>query len=80
MNYDVISTPTFERAVKQLMKKYPSIKKDIDKLVEQLEIGIFPSDIIKSTGNLVKKCRLRNSDSAVGTSGGYRVIYYLTPK
>jgi mRNA-degrading endonuclease RelE of RelBE toxin-antitoxin system len=36
MSFKIIPTPPFERELKQLAKKYPSIKKDIAALAQQL--------------------------------------------
>ena len=36
MSFKIIPTPPFERELKQLAKKYPSIKKDITALARQL--------------------------------------------
>ena len=36
MSFEIISTPPFERELKHLAKKYPSIKKDIALLATEL--------------------------------------------
>jgi mRNA-degrading endonuclease RelE of RelBE toxin-antitoxin system len=36
MNYELIFTPFFEKELKQLVKKYPSLKNDISTLGRQL--------------------------------------------
>jgi len=36
MSYKIIPTPPFEREVKQLAKKYPSLKKDLGTLADEL--------------------------------------------
>lgn len=36
MSYDVTFSPVFERAVKRLAKKYPSIRGDLSELIDSL--------------------------------------------
>jgi len=36
MNFEIITTPYFEREAKKLLKKYPSIKDDLAALGEEL--------------------------------------------
>ena len=36
MNFELIPTPSFEKELKKLVKKYPSIKSDIADLGKQL--------------------------------------------
>lgn len=69
--------PSFRKAVKQLRKKYPHIRDDLDPLITQLTSGETPGDQIQSTGYTVYKVRIPNSDARRGKSGGYRVIYYI---
>lgn len=72
MPYEVIAVETFQKDVKQLYKKYRSIKKDVLELVERLEENY---DIGTALGNNLYKIRVRNRDVG-GKRGGYRVIYY----
>jgi mRNA-degrading endonuclease RelE of RelBE toxin-antitoxin system len=39
MSFELIFTPFFEKELKQLAKKYPSIKRDLTLLTEQLIIN-----------------------------------------
>ena len=68
---------TFKRNLRTLTKKYRSIRKDIQSVIEQLEQGEQPGDQISGVGYAVFKVRIRNSDNKKGKSGGYRLIYYL---
>jgi mRNA-degrading endonuclease RelE of RelBE toxin-antitoxin system len=66
----------FKKKIKELRKKYRSIKEDIKPLIQQLESGETPGDRISSNKYPVYKTRVKNSDNKKGQSGGYRVIYY----
>ena len=69
--------PTFKRNLRNLAKKYRSIRNDIQPIIEQLEQGELPGDKISGIGYEVFKLRVRNSDIQKGKSGGYRLIYYV---
>jgi hypothetical protein len=74
MNYNVYPTPEFKRLFNKLYKKYPSLKADlqelIDILTEKPDIGI-------NLGHNLYKVRLAISSKGKGKSGGARVITYL---
>jgi mRNA-degrading endonuclease RelE of RelBE toxin-antitoxin system len=67
-------SPTFNRNLRALAKKYRSIRNDIQPVIEQLEQGELPGDQIPDIGYAVFKLRVRNSDTQKGKSGGYRLI------
>ncbi|MDQ2097844.1 MULTISPECIES: type II toxin-antitoxin system RelE/ParE family toxin [Microcoleaceae] len=73
----VEAAPTFTRNLRNLAKKYRSIRNDIQPVIEQLEQGELPGDRISGIGYDVFKVRVRNSDIQKGKSGGYRLIYYV---
>jgi len=56
MNYKVHTIPLFDKQAKRLSKKYPSLKKDLGKLIQQLYVH---SDIGISLGNGFYKIRLQ---------------------
>jgi mRNA-degrading endonuclease RelE of RelBE toxin-antitoxin system len=74
MNYSIISTRRFERELKRLAKKFPSLKYEfaglIDKITKNPIIGVF-------IGNNCYKIRLAVGSKGKGKSGGARVITYL---
>jgi mRNA-degrading endonuclease RelE of RelBE toxin-antitoxin system len=74
MSFNIIPTPPFERELKQLSRKYPSIKKDIAELGSMLlkepKMGI-------PLGNDCYKIRMAISSKGKGKSGGARVITYV---
>lgn len=74
---EIALTPRFKRDLRELAKRYRSIRSDIQPLIEQLQAGEIPGDRIAGVKYQVFKVRLKNSDIQKGKSGDYRVIYYL---
>jgi len=74
MNFNVYPTPDFKKFFKKLYKKYPSLKADLQELINTLtekpDTGI-------NLGHSVYKIRLAISSKGKGKSGGARVITYL---
>lgn len=70
-------TPRFQRDLRDLAKRYRSIRTDLQPLLERLQAGETPGDRIAGIRYQVFKVRLKNSNIQKGKSGGYRVIYYL---
>jgi mRNA-degrading endonuclease RelE of RelBE toxin-antitoxin system len=66
----------YKKDLKKLERKYKSIEKDIQGLIEKLEAGETPGDRINGNEYEVYKIRVKNSNVNKGQSGGYRVIYY----
>jgi mRNA-degrading endonuclease RelE of RelBE toxin-antitoxin system len=66
----------YKKDLKKIQKKYKSIEKDLEDLIEKLEAGETPGDRINGNQYEVYKVRVKNSDINKGQSGGYRVIYY----
>jgi mRNA-degrading endonuclease RelE of RelBE toxin-antitoxin system len=74
MNYKVKFIPKFEKELKRLAKKYPSLKNEYIALVQSLKIE--PEQGI-SLGNNCYKIRIAIASKAKGKSGGARVITYV---
>jgi mRNA-degrading endonuclease RelE of RelBE toxin-antitoxin system len=74
MSFNIVTTPPFEKEVKSLLKKYPSVKKDIIDLVAKLtdepKMGI-------AIGNDCYKIRMAITSKGKGKSGGARVITFV---
>jgi mRNA-degrading endonuclease RelE of RelBE toxin-antitoxin system len=70
-------TLRFKRDLRELAKRYRSIRSDLQPLIEQLQAGEIPGDRIAGVKYQVFKVRLKNSNIQKGKSAGYRVIYYL---
>ncbi|PSB50062.1 addiction module antitoxin [filamentous cyanobacterium Phorm 6] len=73
----IVFSDEFKTRVRTLLKRYRSIRTDIQPLLDELQSGNFIGDQIPGTGHTVFKVRLKNSDIQKGKSGGYRVIYQL---
>lgn len=71
MKYKVLSIPPFDRQLKRLAKKFPSLKKEFALLLESLEIK--PIQGI-SLGNNCYKIRMSIASKGKGKSGGARII------
>jgi len=74
---EIALTPRFQRDLRELAKRYRSIRSDIQPLIDQLQAGEIPGDRIAGIKYQVFKVRIKNSTIQKGKSGGYRVIYYL---
>jgi len=74
MSFKIIPTPPFERELKQLAKKYPSIKKDITALAQQLA---QQPQMGTPLGHDCFKIRMTITAKGKGKSGGARVITHV---
>ena len=71
MSFEIKSVPNFDKEIKQLSKKYPSIKQDLSELVEEIMEDPF---LGISLGKDCYKIRMSISSKNKGKSGGSRVI------
>ncbi|MEG4292143.1 hypothetical protein Q5692_13030 [Microcoleus sp. C2C3] len=69
----IVFSDEFKTRVRTLIKRYRSIRTDLQPLLNELQSGNFIGDKIPGTGYTVFKVRLKNSDIQKGKSGGYRV-------
>jgi mRNA-degrading endonuclease RelE of RelBE toxin-antitoxin system len=74
MNFEVETTPHFEKSLKRLIKKYPSLKSEFKVLVEKLE---KEPETGMSIGRNCFKIRISTSSKGKGKSGGGRVITFV---
>ncbi len=74
MSYSVIPIEKFKKEARRLVKKYPSLKKELNDLslilISNPTIGI-------SLGNNTYKIRISIKSKGTGKSGGARVITYV---
>lgn len=74
MSYNVKTISVFERQAKRLIKKYPSLKKEIHELAVKLKQN--PTEGI-SIGHNCYKIRLSIASKGKGKSGGARVVSHV---
>lgn len=83
MCYTIVPTDKFENDVKYYIKKkgFRNIGTDIKKVTDKLEEGILVGDAIPGLHLELEshtyKVRTANTDTKVGKSNGYRIIYYV---
>jgi len=65
--------PEFEKCLKKLAKKYPSIKKDFAGFLIELEKNPLMGDQIFEN---CRKARIAIASKGKGKSGGARIIFY----
>ncbi len=74
MSYSIIPTQRFEKELKRLVKKFPSLKNEFAQLIAEItdnpEAGTF-------LGNNCYKIRLAIGSKGKGKSGGARAITFL---
>ena len=71
MSYSVLTISPFDKQIKRLAKKYPSIKIEFAELIENLEQEPEQGTAI---GNNCFKIRIAIASKGKGKSGGARVI------
>jgi mRNA-degrading endonuclease RelE of RelBE toxin-antitoxin system len=71
----ILATPDFQVQLRQLSKRYRNLRKDLQPLLDALQIGNCPGDRVSGTTYTVFKVRVKNSDIQKGKGAGYRVIY-----
>jgi mRNA-degrading endonuclease RelE of RelBE toxin-antitoxin system len=71
MSYNVLPIPPFDRQLKRLSKKYPSLKQEFLALIESLEENPEQGT---NLGNSCYKIRLSIASKGKGKRGGARVI------
>jgi mRNA-degrading endonuclease RelE of RelBE toxin-antitoxin system len=74
MSYNIVPTENFKKEAKRLIKKYASLKSELEKLNDELEEN---PTIGTHLGNDIYKIRLVISSKGKGKSGGARVIFFV---
>ena len=74
MNYKIIPTTEFEKELKKLAKKSPSLKTDLQALAQSLSHNPIQGIAL---GNNCYKIRLAVTSKGKGKSGGARVITFV---
>jgi len=71
MNFDIYTVPPFDKQLKRLAKKYPSIKNDFSDFLKSIKENPEQGTAL---GNNCFKIRLATASKGKGKSGGARVI------
>jgi mRNA-degrading endonuclease RelE of RelBE toxin-antitoxin system len=74
MSYNIIPTHRFEKELKRLAKKFPSLKNEFAQLIAVLSADPKSGTFI---GNNCYKIRLAINSKGKGKRGGARVITYM---
>ncbi len=74
MNFEILRTAEFSRHLKQLAKKYPSVKNDYSELLILLQQNPVQGTPL---GKDCYKVRMKITSKRTGKSGGARVITYI---
>lgn len=82
MQFEIIPTKRLEDDLRYYLKKkkFKHILEDVDDIVKELEKGNLLGDAILGLvfdDNETVKVRIANTDTRVGKSNGYRMIYYV---
>jgi len=74
MSYNIVPTDNFKKEVKRLIKKYASLKSELEKLNDELEEN---PTLVTNLGNDIYKIRLAIACKGKGKSGGARVMSFV---
>ena len=74
MNIEIITSQNFRKEAKKLLKKYPSLKEELEELQKQL---LQNPTIGTALGHDCYKIRVAIKSKGKGKSGGARVITHL---
>ena len=74
MSYKILLTSRFEKELKRLVKKFPSLKEEFAALINDLNTNPTSGTFL---GNDCYKIRIAISSKGKGKSGGARAISYV---
>ena len=74
MSYKILLTSRFEKELKRLVKKFPSLKEEFAALINDLNANPISGTFL---GNDCYKIRIAISSKGKGKSGGARAISYV---
>jgi mRNA-degrading endonuclease RelE of RelBE toxin-antitoxin system len=74
MSFNIKTISVFERQTKRLVKKYPSLKREVQQLIKELKEGPAKGNPI---GHNCYKIRIAIASKGKGKSGGARVITHV---
>ena len=76
MAIEIVSTPDFEKDVKQLKRRFRRIGEDIRALLTEMENSEYRGVPMSGYGKALYKVRLTNRSARRGKIGGFRAIYF----
>lgn len=74
MSYNVFTIPPFDKQLKRLVKKFPSLKAEYAQLIESMENQPVQGAALS---NNCYKIRMAIKSKGKGKSGGTRVIFHV---
>ncbi|HET6558226.1 MAG TPA: type II toxin-antitoxin system RelE/ParE family toxin [Prolixibacteraceae bacterium] len=74
MSYNVFTIPPFDKQLKRLVKKFPSLKAEYAQLIESMESQPVQGAALS---NSCYKIRMAIKSKGKGKSGGTRVIFHV---
>jgi mRNA-degrading endonuclease RelE of RelBE toxin-antitoxin system len=74
MSYNVVTIPPFDKQLKRLAKKFPSLKTEYANLIESLELE---PTLGTAMANSCYKIRVAIKSKGKGKSGGARIIAHV---
>lgn len=75
MKFEIVLHSNFEKEYKPLAKKYPSLKQDIQSVIDKIEKELT---LATDLGDGFKKIRISIKSKGKGSSGGARLIAHET--
>ncbi|HLV23663.1 MAG TPA: type II toxin-antitoxin system RelE/ParE family toxin [Moheibacter sp.] len=75
MNYEVVISENFKKEFKKMHKKYPSLKSDLQLILDNIENEL---KLATDLGSGFKKLRIQIKSKGKGKRGGGRIITYET--
>jgi len=77
MNFRFETTEFFNKQLKKLTRRYPNIKADLKRFIQDFKEGRGRGRAIPGLRHKVYKARMKSTDMRRGKRGGFRIIYYL---
>jgi mRNA-degrading endonuclease RelE of RelBE toxin-antitoxin system len=74
MSFEIRSIPKFDKQLKRLSKKYPSLKSDFSQFVKSIKLNPHQGSPL---GSNCYKIRVSITSKGKGKSGGARIITHL---
>jgi mRNA-degrading endonuclease RelE of RelBE toxin-antitoxin system len=76
MKFKVCFSEPFKRSLRRLIRKYRTLRHDLEIAIELLLLYPDIGRVIPGTHN-VRKLRVRSSDISKGKHGGFRLLYLV---